>query len=116
MIFGAHVVLYSKDAAADRAFFRDILGLESVDAGHGWLIFALPPAEAAFHPADGNGAHELFFMCDDLKLEMAELAKKNVQFAQIQEARWGSIVKMKLPGGGDLGLYQPKHAMALDQH
>jgi catechol 2,3-dioxygenase-like lactoylglutathione lyase family enzyme len=116
MIFGAHVVLYSKDAAADRAFFRDVLGLKSVDAGHGWLIFALPPAEAAFHPFDGNGTHELFFMCDDLKLEMAELAKKNVQFTQIQQARWGSIVKMKLPGGGDLSLYQPKHAMALDQH
>ena len=116
MIFGAHIVLYSKDAAADRAFFRDILGLESVDAGHGWLIFALPPAEAAFHPAEQGEAHELFFMCDDLVREMAMLAAKNVKFSQVQEARWGSIVKMQLPGGGKLSLYQPKHALALDQH
>ena len=116
MIFGAHIVLYSKDAAADRAFFRDILGLKSVDAGHGWLIFALPPAEAAFHPADAGATHELFFMCDDLAKEMASLAGKNVQFSQVQEARWGSIVKMQLPGGGHLNLYQPKHATALQQH
>jgi catechol 2,3-dioxygenase-like lactoylglutathione lyase family enzyme len=115
MIFGAHVVLYSKDSDADRAFFRDILGLKSVDAGHGWLIFALPPAEAAFHPSDENGLHELFFMCDDLKAEMAALAQKGVAFSEIQEARWGSIVRMKLPGGSDISLYQPKHAMALDR-
>jgi catechol 2,3-dioxygenase-like lactoylglutathione lyase family enzyme len=115
MIFGAHIVLYSKDSDADRAFFRDILGLKSVDAGHGWLIFALPPAEAAFHPSDENGLHELFFMCDDLKAEMAALAQKGVAFSEIQEARWGSIVRMKLPGGSDISLYQPKHAMALDR-
>ena len=76
MIFGAHIVLYSKNADADRAFFRDILGLKSVDAGHGWLIFALPPAEAAFHPSDENGLHELFFMCDDLTAEMASSRRK----------------------------------------
>jgi catechol 2,3-dioxygenase-like lactoylglutathione lyase family enzyme len=116
MIIGAHVVLYSKDAEADRAFFRDILGLKSVDAGRGWLIFALPPAEAAFHPSETNGPHELFFMCDDLTAEMSALAKKNVAFSEIQEARWGSIVKMKLPGGGDVSLYQPKHPTALDAH
>jgi catechol 2,3-dioxygenase-like lactoylglutathione lyase family enzyme len=115
MIIGAHVVLYSKDADADRAFFRDILGLKSVDAGRGWLIFALPPAEAAFHPSESNGPHELFFMCDDLAAEMSALAKKNVAFSEIQEARWGSIVKMKLPGGGHVSLYQPKHPTALDQ-
>ena len=114
MIIGAHVVLYSKDADADRAFFRDILGLKSVDAGRGWLIFALPPAEAAFHPSESNGPHELFFMCDNLTAEMSALAKKNVAFSEIQEARWGSIVKMKLPGGGDVSLYQPKHPTALD--
>ena len=114
MIIGAHVVLYSKDADADRAFFRDILGLKSVDAGRGWLIFALPPAEAAFHPSESNGPHELFFMCDNLTAEMSALAKKNVAFSEIQEARWGSIVKMKLPGGGDVSLYQPKHLTALD--
>jgi catechol 2,3-dioxygenase-like lactoylglutathione lyase family enzyme len=116
MIIGAHVVLYSKDADADRAFFRDILGLKSVDAGRGWLIFALPPAEAAFHPSESNGPHELFFMCDNLTAEMSALAKKNVAFSEIQEARWGSIVKMKLPGGGDVSLYQPKHPTALDAH
>jgi catechol 2,3-dioxygenase-like lactoylglutathione lyase family enzyme len=108
------VVLYSKDADADRAFFRDILGLKSVDAGRGWLIFALPPAEAAFHPSESNGPHELFFMCDNLTAEMSALAQKNVAFSEIQEARWGSIVKMKLPGGGDVSLYQPKHPTALD--
>ena len=113
MISGAHIVLYTKDPEADRAFFRDVLGFESVDAGHGWLIFALPPAEAAFHPAAENGSHELFFMCDDLKAETAALAKKNLLFSEIQEARWGSIVKMRLPGGSDIGLYQPKHPTAL---
>jgi hypothetical protein len=112
MISGAHVVVYSKNAEADRAFFRDVLGFKSVDAGRGWLIFALPPGEAAFHPSD-NVAHELYFMCDDLKAEMASLAKKNVKCSDVQEQRWGSITKMRLPGGGDIGLYQPKHPTAL---
>ena len=76
MIFGAHVIVYSKDAAADRIFFRDVLGFASVDAGHGWLIFALPPAEAAVHPMDENGGHELYFMCDDLKTEISALEAK----------------------------------------
>jgi catechol 2,3-dioxygenase-like lactoylglutathione lyase family enzyme len=116
MIFGAHIVLYSKDADADRAFFRHILGLKSVDAGRGWLIFALPPAEAAFHPAEDGGTHELFFTCDALQREMAALAAKNVEFSEIQEARWGSIVKMPLPGGSNLSLYQPRHELALDEH
>ena len=114
MISGAHVILYSKNAEADRAFFRDVLGFKSVDAGHGWLIFALPPAEAAFHPADDTGdAHELYLMCDDLKAEMVSLAKKSVKCSEVQEARWGSITKMRLPGGGEVGLYQPKHPTAL---
>ncbi len=113
MIFGAHIVLYTSDAEADRAFFRNVLGLKSVDAGHGWLIFALPPAEAAFHPSEENGVHELFFMCDDLKAEMASLAQKKVECSEIQEARWGSIAKMRLPGGSDISLYQPKHPIAL---
>ena len=114
MISGAHMIVYSKNAEADRAFFRDVLGFRSVDAGHGWLIFALPPAEAAFHPSDGNGAHELYFLCDDLKAEMASLAKKGVPCSKVHEERWGSITKMKLPGGGEIGLYQPKHPTALD--
>jgi catechol 2,3-dioxygenase-like lactoylglutathione lyase family enzyme len=115
MISGAHVILYSKNADADRAFFRDVLGFRSVDAGHGWLIFALPPAEAAIHPSDGTGAaHELYFMCDDLKAEMASLATKGVTCSAVQEQRWGSITKMPLPGGGEVGLYEPKHPTALD--
>jgi catechol 2,3-dioxygenase-like lactoylglutathione lyase family enzyme len=114
MISGAHVILYSKNAEADRAFFRDVLGFKSVDAGHGWLIFALPPAEAAFHPSDEGGvAHELYLMCDDVKSEVASLAKKDVKCSAVQEARWGSITKMQLPGGGEVGLYQPKHPTAL---
>ena len=113
MIAGAHVVIYSKDAESDRAFFRDVLGFNSVDAGHGWQIFALPPAEAAFHPSDGNDTHELYLMCNDLKAEMASLAKRNVKFSEVEEARWGSITRLRLPGGGQIGLYQPKHPTAL---
>jgi catechol 2,3-dioxygenase-like lactoylglutathione lyase family enzyme len=113
MIFGAHVILYSKDAEADRAFLRDVLGFKSVDAGHGWLIFALPPAEAAVHPAAENGVHELYFLCDDLKAEMASLTAKGIACSEVNEQRWGSITKMRLPGGGEVGLYQPKHPTAL---
>ena len=112
MIFGAHVIVYSKDANADRAFLRDVLGFSSVDAGHGWLIFALPPAEVAVHPED-NDRHELYFMCDDLKAEIRALAKKGVRSSEVQEARWGSITKIRLPGGGAVGLYQPKHPSPL---
>jgi catechol 2,3-dioxygenase-like lactoylglutathione lyase family enzyme len=113
MISGTHVIVYSKNAEADRAFFRDILEFKSVDAGHGWLIFALPPAEAAIHPADANDGHELYLMCDDLKAEIASLAKKNVKCSEVQEARWGSTTKIQLPGGGAIGLYQPKHPTAI---
>ena len=113
MISGAHVIVYTKDADADRAFFRDVLGFDSVDAGHGWLIFRLPPAEAAFHPSDKPGPHELYFMCSDLKAEISALAKKGVQCSEVKEARWGSIATIRLPGGGDAGLYQPKHPMAI---
>jgi len=112
MISGAHVVVYSKNAESDRAFFRDILGFRSVDAGHGWLIFALPPTEVAFHPSEDD-VHELYFMCDDLKAEIASLANKGVMCSKVEEARWGSITKMRLPGGGKVGLYQPKHPTAL---
>ncbi len=83
MISGAHVIIYSKNAEADRAFSRNVLGFKSVDAGHGWSIFGLPPAEAAFHPSDDNGVHELYFMCDDLKAEMASLAKKDVKCSKV---------------------------------
>jgi len=113
MIFGAHIILYSKDAEADRAFFREVLGFDSVDAGHGWLIFALPPAELAAHPAEENGKHELYLMCEDLKAEMAALAAKGVPFSAVHEERWGSITRLRLPGGGEVGLYQPKHPIAI---
>ena len=115
MIFGAHVILYSKDAEADRAFLRDILGFSSVDAGHSWLIFALPPAEAAVHPAENSDRHELYFMCDDLKAEMKTLGGKGVRFSEVQEARWGSVTKILLPGGSEVGLYQPRHPSPIKQ-
>jgi catechol 2,3-dioxygenase-like lactoylglutathione lyase family enzyme len=113
MISGAHLIVYSRNAEAERAFLRDALGFKSVDAGHGWLIFAPPPAEAAIHPSDEGGVHELFFMCDELKAEMAVLEKKGVKCSRVHEQRWGSITKMRLPGGGEVGLYQPKHPTAL---
>jgi catechol 2,3-dioxygenase-like lactoylglutathione lyase family enzyme len=113
MIFGAHMIIYTRDAEADRAFLREVLGLKSVDAGRGWPIFALPPAEVAVHPAEENDRHELYFMCDDLKAEISALEKKGVQCSEVQEARWGSITKIPLPGGGQVGLYQPKHPLAL---
>jgi catechol 2,3-dioxygenase-like lactoylglutathione lyase family enzyme len=118
MIVGAHVILYSKDAAADRAFCRDVLGFAPVDAGHGWLIFALPPSELAVHPAEEAERHELFLMCDDLKAEIVALGAKSVAVTGLQEARWGSIAKIRLPGGSEVSLYQPKHptALALTAH
>ena len=112
MIFGAHVIVYSEDAEADRAFLAEVLGLPSVDAGHGWLIFALPPSEVAVHPAEAS-ASELYLMCDDLSAEMAGLRAKGVRCSEVEEARWGSVTKIPLPGGGELGLYQPRHPTAL---
>jgi catechol 2,3-dioxygenase-like lactoylglutathione lyase family enzyme len=115
MITGLHAILYSPDAEKVRAFLRDVLGLKSVDAGHGWLIFAAPPAELAAHPTEANEKphHELFLMCDDLKATIQELSEKGVQCGAITEARWGSGSSIHLPGGGELGLYQPKHPTAL---
>lgn len=113
MITGAHLVIYSKDAAADRVFFRDVLNLSSVDAGHGWLIFALPPAEVAFHDAQDNDRHELYFMCDDITATLAELQKRNVPVSKVKDERWGRIASFTLPGGGRVGVYQPKHASPL---
>jgi catechol 2,3-dioxygenase-like lactoylglutathione lyase family enzyme len=113
MIFGAHVVMGSKDVEADRRFLSEVLGFESVDAGRGWLIFALPPTEAAVHPAEENLGQQLYLLCDDLENEIAQLRAKGVQCALVEEARWGSITKIELPGGGRLGLYQPKHPLAI---
>jgi hypothetical protein len=114
MIHGAHVVIYSKDAEADRSFLRDVLKFQSVDAGHGWLIFALPPAEVAVHPAEENDTHELYLMCDDVHAVGAALSEKKVECSAVDEQRWGSIIRMTLPGGGRLGIYQPKHASPLN--
>jgi|SRR6478752_2257759 len=109
MINGAHIVVSSKNAEADRSFFREVLGFSSVDAGHGWLIFELPKAESAFHPAQVNNEHERYFMCDDLEAEIEALRVKGVECSAVAEQRWGSITKIRLPGGGEIGLYQPKH-------
>lgn len=109
MINGTHVVVYSKDPESDRAFFRDVLKFPAVDAGHGWLIFALPPAEAAFHPSEKNDLHELYFTCDNLKATMKSLKGKKVKCSAVKEVRWGSLTTILLPGGGKIGLYQPKH-------
>jgi hypothetical protein len=111
MITGAHAILYSKDADADRAFLRDVLGFPSVDAGGGWLIFGLPPAEVAVHPASRSG-HELYLMCDDVVALVVELHRRKVRCSPIQEERWGLLVTVRLPGGGELGIYEPKHPRA----
>jgi hypothetical protein len=112
MINGVHALIYAKDADKVRAFLRDVLKFPSVDAGHGWLIFAAPPAELAVHPAD-HPSHELYLMCDDLQATMKYLSEKGVQCGEVKEAPWGTVTTISLPGGGDLGLYQPKHPTAL---
>ncbi len=110
MITGAHAIIYNQDPDGVRAFFDEVLELPSVDAGHGWLIFALPPAEIAAHPTDGVGRHELYLICDDIHTTVAELKAKGVEFSRpIAEERWGSGTAIALPGGGELGLYEPKH-------
>jgi hypothetical protein len=109
MINGAHVVIYSKNPQADRSFFRDVLKFPFADAGQEWPIFALPAAESAFHPAETNDKRELYLMCDDLKGEIKNLQAKDVTCTEVVEARWGLVTKIRLPGGGEIGLYQPKH-------
>jgi catechol 2,3-dioxygenase-like lactoylglutathione lyase family enzyme len=114
VITGAHVMVYTKDVEADRAFFGEVLGLDSVDAGGGWLIFALPPAELAAHPADSGGRHQLYLMCDDLHVTIAELEAKGVEFARpVSEEDFGRLTAIRLPGGGELGLYEPRHPSPL---
>jgi catechol 2,3-dioxygenase-like lactoylglutathione lyase family enzyme len=113
LINGAHVLIYSKDPEADRDFFRDVLGFRSVDAGHGWLIFALPPAEAAFHPAEEHNRHELYFMCDDVRATIGTLEKQGLTCSPIVEERWGIRTSLTMPSGGEIGLYQPLHPSAI---
>ncbi|MFD7293350.1 VOC family protein [Streptomyces sp. NPDC059897] len=113
MITGAHTILYSTAADADRAFLRDVLGFPHVDAGGGWLIFAAPPAEIAVHPTDGPPKHELTLMCDDVDRTITELTAKGVEFTSpVQDLRWGRLTSLRLPGGGELGLYEPLHPTA----
>lgn len=110
MIVGAHSIIYSKKADADRAFLRDILGLSYVDAGGGWLIFGLPPAEVAIHPFTKNNIHEFYLMCADIRAFMSAMSKRGVSCSAIQSMSWGELTRVKLPGGGKLGVYQPLHA------
>jgi catechol 2,3-dioxygenase-like lactoylglutathione lyase family enzyme len=118
VIIGAHSIIYADDAAAARAFFRDVLGLANVDAHDGWLIFALPPGELAMHPAGGeaapSGRHELYLMCDDVHATVAELTARGVEFtAPVTEAGFGMLTSLRVPGAGEIGLYQPKHKTAI---
>src|SRR5215813_6119626 len=110
MITGAHSVIYSTDAEADRAFLRDVLKLTSVDVGHGWLIFGLPPAEVAVHPSEENDVHEFYLMCDDVNAFVSGLKKRGIACGEIQNMGWGRLTQLTLPGGGKLGVYQPRHA------
>ena len=114
MINGVHAVVFTKDPEGVRAFFRDVLGLPSVDAGTGWPIFALPPAELAAHPTDEQGHHQLYLMCDDIEGTVKELRGKGVQFAAgITDAGWGFTTLLRLPDDSELTLYEPKHPSPL---
>ena len=113
MISGSHVIVYSRDAEADRSFFREVLQLPSVDAGGGWLIFALPPAEVAVHPGEEDDVHELYLTCADLGATMGELKARGILCDEPTQERWGIRTAIRLPGGGRLGLYQPQHPTAM---
>ena len=110
MIVGAHSIIYSRDADRDRAFLRDVLGLSSVDAGDGWLIFALPPAEVAVHPSEENDVHEFYLLSDDIARLRAAMRKRGLACSPVQDRGWGLLTHVTLPGGGRLGIYEPRHA------
>jgi len=110
MITGAHSILYSRDSEADRAFLRDVIGMPHVDVGHGWLIFGLPPAEIAVHPSEENNVHEFYLMCDDVDAFVAQMKGNGVECGPVQAMGWGRLTQVTLPGGGKLGVYQPRHA------
>ncbi len=110
MITGAHSIIYSKNADADREFFLKVLKLTNVDVGGGWLIFGLPPAEVAVHPSSNNDAHEFYFMCDDIKAFTDEMTKNKIQCSKIQDQGWGLLTQLTLPGGVKIGVYEPRHA------
>jgi len=113
-ITGLHAILYSTKHDAVRRFFKDVLNLPFVDAGHDWLIFKAPPAEIAVHPSEGDSRHELYLMCDDIDATIRELNGKGVQAAPVHERPWGRATSITLPGGEQLGLYEPKHPKAID--
>jgi hypothetical protein len=110
MIIWAHSIIYSKKPEADRTFLSDVLKFPSVDVGDGWLIFALPPSEVAVHPSQKNNVHEFYLMCDDVNALVAMLKKRNIACEAVQDYSWGLLTKVRLPGGGKLGVYQPRHA------
>jgi hypothetical protein len=110
MITGAHAIIYSTNADADRAVLRDVFKLTHVDVGHGWLIFGLPPSEVAVHPSEKNDVHELYFMCDDIEQLVKALGEKGLACSAVQNQGWGLLTQVTLPGGGKLGIYQPRHA------
>lgn len=110
MITGAHSIVYSTNPDADRAFFRDVLKLTNVDVGGGWLIFGLPPSEVAVHPAEENDHHELYLMCDDVEAFVAAMRAHQIACAPVKDQGWGLLTSLTLPGGGKLGVYQPRHA------
>lgn len=110
MITGAHSIIYSTNVTADRAFLRDVFRLPHVDAGEGWLIFGLPPAEVAIHPSQKNDVQEFYFMCDDLAALVAELEKQKIACEPVRDQGYGLVTQLTLPGGGKIGVYQPRHA------
>ena len=110
MIIGAHSIIYSTDPEADRAFFRDVLKLTHVDVGHGWLIFGLPPAEVAVHPSEKNDVHEFYLMCDDIEGFVSAMKQQEIACEPVQDQGYGLLTQLTLPGGGKLGVYQPRHA------
>ncbi len=110
MITGVHTIIYSKNAEADKAFFRDVLKLTNVDVGHGWLIFGLPPSELAVHPSSDSEHHEIYLMCEDINIFVQQMSEQKVVCSEIQNQGWGLLTELTLPGGGKLGVYQPRHA------
>jgi hypothetical protein len=110
MIIGAHSIIYSKDPDADRAFLKNVLKMPNVDVGGGWLIFGLPPAEMAVHPSDENDVHEFYLMCDNVEAFVSEMKKQNINCGPLHNQGWGILTQIILPGGGKLGVYQPRHA------
>ncbi len=110
MIIGAHAIVYSKKPEADRKFLRDVLKLPHVDVGGGWLIFGLPPSEVAVHPSRKNDGHELYLMCEDVHAFAAAMKKRRIECGKIDDQGWGVLTSVALPGGGRLGVYQPRHA------